>query len=244
MHLDRVILHAERFPGRSYPFNLEPLRQTPEIVFQGPITFFVGENGTGKSTLLRAITQVCGVHIWSNPNCRRVNLNPHEDALHRYLEVRWVDGPVPGSLFSSEHFRYFSEQVEDWAGTDEALLEYFGGKSLLTQSHGQSLMSFFGARYRIKGLYFLDEPETALSPRRQLELLGLLKEMGQAGHAQFIIATHSPILMSCPGASILSFDEAPLGRVEYRETEHYRVFRDFCSTRWIETCPRCCSALC
>lgn len=228
MHLERVILRTDVFPTvDAYPFNLEILRQSSEISLKRPIVFFAGENGTGKSTLLRAITRRCGVHIWANPDCRLATPNPFEDQLHRYIEVTWADGPVPGSFFSSEHFRYFSERVEDWADGDRGLFNSFGGKSLLAQSHGQSLMSFFTSRYGIKGLYFLDEPETALSPRRQLDLLRLLREMAQAGHAQFVVATHSPILLSCPNAVIFSFDHAPIRVVDYRETDNYRVFRDF-----------------
>jgi len=111
------------------------------------------------------------------------------------------------------------------------MLEYFGGKSLNALSHGQSLMSFFRARYQIRGLYLLDEPETALSPRSELEFVRLIREMGEMGHAQFIIATHSPILMACPGASIFTFDEVPLKTIEYEETEHYRVYKAFMADR-------------
>ena len=106
-------------------------------------------------------------------------------------------------------------------------LEYFGGESLITKSHGQSLMSLFRNRYKIKGLYFLDEPETALSPKSQLELLTILSDMSKAGHAQFIIATHSPILLACPGADIYSFDQKPVKRIRYEETEHYQIYKDF-----------------
>ena len=101
----------------------------------------------------------------------------------------------------------------------------------MTQSHGQSLMSLFKARYKIKGLYFLDEPETALSPKSQLELLKLLNEMSHAGHAQFIIATHSPILLACPGAKIYSFDHIPLKQIDYEETEHYQTYKSFMEDR-------------
>jgi predicted ATPase len=110
---------------------------------------------------------------------------------------------------------------------DPGLVEYFGGKSLMTQSHGQSLMAFFQSRLKIKGLYLLDEPETALSPKTQLVLLGLLKEISQSGIAQFIIATHSPILLACPGARILSFDEIPVRQIDYHDTNHYRIYKDF-----------------
>ena len=228
MHLESVDICADHFPTRDkYPFNLPTLRSTSRLTFESAVSFFVGENGTGKSTLLRAITRRCGIHIWANPDSRRVELNPYEEQLSRFLAVGWVNAPAPGSFFSSEHFRYFSERVEDWAGADPALFRRFGGKSLLAQSHGQSLMSFFASRYRLEGLYFLDEPETALSPRRQIELTRLLAEMGAAGHAQFVVATHSPILMSCPGAVIFSFDHAPVAPVVYEETDHFRIWRDF-----------------
>jgi predicted ATPase len=228
MHIRHVEIHADRFPcADQYPFVLKVLQQTPRVVLESPITFFVGENGSGKSTLLRAMALRCGVYIWQDPDVTRAQYNPHEERLYQYLDVGWTDGLVPGSFFSSQHFQYFSERVEGWAAADSGLFEYFGGKSLLTQSHGQSLLSFFSSRYKIRGLYFLDEPETALSPRRQLDLLRLLTEMAGAGHAQFVIATHSPILLSCPGAVILTFDRSPIQRIGYKDTDHYRLYRDF-----------------
>ena len=99
--------------------------------------------------------------------------------------------------------------------------------TLMTQSHGQSLMSYFKARYRIRGIYFLDEPETALSPKSQVMLLDVFEEMSRAGHAQFIVATHSPILLACSGAKIFSFDSSPISTIEYEDTAHYQVYRDF-----------------
>jgi len=124
-------------------------------------------------------------------------------------------------------FQDYVDLVDEWAVADPGFLNYFGGKSLATQSHGQSLMSYFTNRYKIRGLYFLDEPETALSPKTQIRLLKVLSDMSSAGHAQFIIATHSPILMSCPGAAIFSFDFSPLKKMEFRQTDHYRIYRDF-----------------
>jgi predicted ATPase len=148
-----------------------------------------------------------------------------------FLDIEWNDGKVPGSFFGSETFRDFAQYLDEWAAADPAMLEYFGGKSLITQSHGQSLMTLFKARYQIKGLYFLDEPETALSPKSQLELLRVLRDMGDAGHAQFIIATHSPILLACPGADILSFDRIPVQKINYDETEHYKIYKNFMEDR-------------
>jgi predicted ATPase len=232
MHLKNVTLFPEKYPTKDfYPFNLQVLRQTRTIPFYTPVTFFVGENGTGKSTLLRAICHQCGIHIWEHEQRPRMENNPYEDALYRYIRVKWCDGKVPGSFFGSETFKDFAQYLDEWAAVDPHMLNYFGGKSLITQSHGQSLMSLFRARYRIKGLYLLDEPETALSPRSQLELLKVLNDMGKAGHAQFIVATHSPILLACPGAAILSFDAVPVREIAYEETDHYRVYHDFMKNR-------------
>jgi predicted ATPase len=138
---------------------------------------------------------------------------------------------VPGSFFDSQVFRNFAHILDEWAVASPKVLDYFGGQSLITQSHGQSLLSFFHARYQVKGLYFMDEPETALSPKSQLALLKLLAEMGEAGHAQFIIATHSPILLACPGATIYSFDHMPISEIEYEETEYYRFYKCFMENR-------------
>ncbi len=228
MHLSRVTLVPEEYPNDTdYPFNVEALRGTRELDFVSPVSFFVGENGSGKSSLLKALCRKCGIHMWHAETERRFQRSPFEDSLHAFLSVTWTDGPVPGSFFASEAFRDFAQYLDEWAVADPALLGYFGGRSLMNQSHGQSLMSLFKARYRIKGLYLLDEPETALSPKSQLELLGVLKQMADAGHAQFIVATHSPILMACPGATIFSFDHIPVTTLEYEDTEHYRLYRDF-----------------
>ena len=228
LHLKEVRLLSEQYPTRDhYPFNIDVLQQTRNIPFYSPVTFFIGENGSGKTTLLEALARRCRIHIWSGVDCTRSEPNPYEEMLFLYLEVEWVDGIVPGSFFSSQIFRNFAELVEMWEADNPGQIEYFGGKSLLTQSHGQSLMSFFKARYKIKGLYLMDEPETALSPKSQVELLKLLQEMSALGHAQFIIATHSPILLACPGSVIYSFDNTPVKTIRYQDTEHYQVYKSF-----------------
>ncbi len=228
MHLERIKLLRDRFPtDEAYPFKLPTLRQTPEIALAQPVTFFVGENGTGKSTVLEALARRCNIHIWREVDGARVAHNKYEQTLHYYLELTWRNGVVPGSFFASQIFRHFSRALDEWAAADPGLLDYFGGQSLMTQSHGQSLMSFFRNRFNIKGLYLLDEPETALSARTQVELLKLLSKISQAGHAQFIVATHSPILLACPGATIYSFDSAPVHQLAYEDTDHYRIYREF-----------------
>ena len=227
-HLKNVTFALENSPTQAvYPFNLPVFHNTRQLDFTSPVTFFSGENGTGKSTLLAALAEKCRIHIWEGVERTRYERNPYESQFHKFITVQWANGSVAGSYFDSEISRNFAAYLDDWAASDPGILEYFGGKSLMSQSHGQSLMSFFRARYRFKGLYLMDEPETALSPRSQLELVQVLQKQGNAGHAQFIIASHSPILMACPGATIYNFDKTPIRQIPYRETEHYRVYREF-----------------
>ncbi len=232
MHLKRVTLHPDRYPTREYyPFTLDLFHKTRELDFTTPVTLFVGENGTGKSTLLEAVARKCDIFIWREGGRTRYKPNPYEDRLWHYLSVEGVNGCVPGSFFGSSIFQDFARILDEWAATDPGQLDYFGGQSLLTQSHGQSIMSFFKARYAIKGLYLLDEPETALSPKTQLTLLDLLEKMSAAGHAQFLIATHSPILLSCPNATIYSFDSGPIAPMRYEDTDHYKTYKAFMDHR-------------
>ena len=229
MHLKSVTLNPELFPTTDhYPFNLELFQKSQSIQFNTPVTFFVGENGSGKSTLLEAITRKCGIYIWQGMQRPRFNASPYEKGLYKTIEIEWTNGKkVPGSFFGSQIFNNFAQILDEWLTMDPGLVEYFGGNSLVSQSHGQSLMAFFNSRLKIKGLYLLDEPETALSPKTQLTLLQLLKDISETGAAQFIIATHSPILLACPEARIISFDEIPVQEIDYHKTDHYRIYRDF-----------------
>ncbi|MBA3012063.1 MAG: AAA family ATPase [Proteobacteria bacterium] len=228
MYLKQVHIHSETFPVPDlYPFGLKLFQNTKHLEFNRGITFFIGENGTGKSTLLRALAHRCGIHIWENEFYLRVEENPYEADLYKHLSIQWSKDPVPGSYFGSQIFSHFAKNLEEWSLNDPAMLDYFGGKSLITQSHGQSLMSYFRSRYRIKGLYFLDEPETALSPSSLIDLLNLLIRINQLGHAQFIIATHSPFLMACPDSRIYSFDNQIIAPIPYEQTDHYNLYKNF-----------------
>jgi predicted ATPase len=232
MHLKSIIIDQSKYPTYDhYPFNLPVFQKTKRITFNAPVTFFAGENGSGKSTLLQALSRSCDIHIWQEAERTRYNNNPYENKLFDNLAIEWSNGKVPGSFFGSDIFHHFTEILDEWAAADPGQLKYFGGKSLITQSHGESLMSFFRSRYQIKGLYLLDEPETALSPRSQLALLDLLTETSAKDHAQFIIATHSPILLACPHALIYSFDHSPVRQILYEETEHYKIYKDFLENR-------------
>ena len=155
----------------------------------------------------------------------------YEKLLHHYIEMEWANGRVPGAFFGSDIFKDFANILDTWASMDPGQLQHFGGKSLVTQSHGQSMMSYFRSRYKLEGIYLIDEPETALSPKTQLEFLDIIRENSQAGHAQFIMVTHSPILLACPDAKIYSFDHIPVQPVQYEDTEHYQVYKDFLLNR-------------
>ncbi|AQU03547.1 AAA family ATPase [Dehalococcoides mccartyi] len=228
MFLDRVIIRSDRFPDNSlYPFNLDVLHKTSEITFSKPVTFFIGENGSGKSTLLRAICRRTGVHIWEDTSRLTLDNNPYADRLSDYLELGLPQGGVKGSFFDSRTFQDFTRFLDEWAAASPDILKYFGGDSLANRSHGQSLMQYFESRYRIKGLYFMDEPETALSPKSQLMLLKLLSQASASDHNQFIIVSHSPILLACPNAAIYTFDTSPVSPIGYYDTQYYRIYRDF-----------------
>ena len=227
-HLKGLNFQSDKYPtAEHYPFNLPLFRNTGGISFSSKISIFVGENGTGKSTLLQALARSCGIHIWKDSTLASYSGNPYESLLHHYLSVQWVSGAVPGAYFGSEVFNDFRKILDQWAESDPGQLNYFGGESLVTKSHGQSIMAYFRSRYKIRGLFFLDEPETALSPKSQLELLKIIHECSQAGHAQFIIATHSPILLACKDADIYSFDGETLKRITYKETSHYKIYKKF-----------------
>jgi predicted ATPase len=232
MHIRSLTFLHDTFPPAAvYPFSLDVFQKTERLAFDTPVTFFIGENGTGKSTLLQAIARGAGIHIWQEHEGRRDAANLHEDQLHQSLRIGWTDGKVAGSFFASEIFRHFAEALDQWGRADAGCLDYFGSSSLIVKSHGQSHMAFFKNRFARKGLYLLDEPENALSPQRQLELLQLLRQLSLRGDVQFIIATHSPILLALPEAAIFSFDEAPIQRVLYEDTEYFRIYRDFLDNR-------------
>ena len=232
MFIKQVNLHNKHYPTQCYyPFNVPILRTTSQLTFRKRVTFFVGENGSGKSTLLEAITEKCGVQIWDKPKRHIAHENPYESHLVDFIDVTWSGSPVPGSLFRAETFRDLADFLDDVALCDPGRLKYHGGHILNTLSHGEGMLSYFGGRFNIKGLYFLDEPEAALSPSSQVKFLKLLQQLAATGCAQFIIATHSAILLALPQAQIFSFNESTIKEVAYEDTEHYKVYKQFFTDR-------------
>lgn len=218
-----VKLHKEKQGLESYVAGLAILRDLDSLEMDKPVTFFIGENGTGKSTLLEAIAVGCGF----NPEggSRNFNFSSREthSNLNEYITVvKGFRQPKDGFFLRAESFYNVATEV-DKVGVANS----YGGRSLHEQSHGESFMSLILNRFRGNGIYILDEPEAALSPSRQLALLCRIHELVNKG-SQFIIATHSPILMAYPEADIYLADyDRKITLTEYKETEHYKLTRDF-----------------
>jgi predicted ATPase len=237
--LRAIEIRGDEFPdSTTYPFNIGALQRRQQLTFNGSVSFFVGENGSGKSTLLEAIARRCGIHLWHEvkrgvvapqASSRRpaAPYVPAAGRLSHHVSVTLGDKPVRGGIFTAESFRQWAEFLDDLTTVDPGQAKYHGGKDLTLRSHGEGLIAYFRGRYQIPGLYLLDEPEAALSPATQLEFLRLLAEYRQRGHAQFILATHSPILMALPGAQVFSFTTAGIEETSYEQTAHYRLYRDF-----------------
>lgn len=211
------------------------LREIPAFVnlkgmdFTRNITFLVGENGTGKSTLLEAVAVAYGF----NPEGGTINyrFSTYDDVSELSTAIQMTKGflrPEGSYFFRAESFFNVATKAEDYRDFSSRPLMY-GGRSLHGQSHGESFLAFFQT-FSGRGLYIMDEPEAALSPQRQLTLFIQIARMAEAG-AQFIIATHSPILLGIPGAEILSFDGGEVHPCEYEETESYQVTEMFINNR-------------
>lgn len=209
-----------------YPFNIPSLQNLQELEFPTNVTFFVGENGSGKSTLLEAIADCCDFNTAGGGRQNLYEVHKAESALGEYIRLSWWPKVSNGFFLRSETFYQFASHIDMLEEIDKKKkYAAFGGKSLHHQSHGESFLSLFLHRFKGKAIYLLDEPEAALSPTRQLSLLKIIKDLEH--EAQFIIATHSPILLGYPKATIYSFDGEEIKSIHYEETIHYIVTKRF-----------------
>jgi len=229
MFLRRLSFLNENIPSRKvYPFSMPAFKGLDNIEFKNTVTFFVGENGSGKSTLMEAIAYKCDFNTAGGGRNNYYEVPSSESALGDFIRLAWSPKVTNGFFLRAESFYNFASHIDSLG--PEAYLAY-GGKSLHEQSHGESFLSIFSNRFGKKGIYLLDEPEAALSPTRQMALLKIIRELDQEGQSQFIIATHSPIILAYPGAQILDFDTSPVSETAYEETSHYQITKGFMDNR-------------
>ncbi|QXE02308.1 AAA family ATPase [Terribacillus sp. DMT04] len=228
MFLKRIKLLQDHiaYKQNAYPFSIPAIRQLDELDINQSVTFFVGENGSGKSTLMEAITDKCEFNTAGGGRNNAYDVDASEAALADYIRLSWLPKVTNGFFLRAESFYHFASHIDEVGSVDA-----YGGKSLHHQSHGEAFLSLFQNRFGGKAIYLLDEPEAALSPQRQLSFLRLIHDLVKTGNVQFIIATHSPILLGYPKAEILHFSEEGIQQMEYEETEHYQLTRGFLQDR-------------
>src|SRR3954452_9841395 len=227
-YLKRIWLEPSRIASReAYPFCLPLLRDDFELSFDRAITIIVGENGTGKSTLLEGIAVLAGYdEAGGGKGYMPVD---HSNALEKMggelstaLRASWLPKITSGWFFRAESFfsvaRYLADAARD---VDKR------GPDFLSHSHGEGFLRFFEERCQTQGIFIFDEPESALSPARQIEFLKLMRRMDNSQNCQIIMATHSPMLMAYPNARLLRLSKYGLERVSVEQTDHFKVMRDF-----------------
>ena len=255
MQLLQARLELPEGAGSEFPFGVPAIRTLPPLELDHPVTLFVGENGSGKSTLLEALAIETGLPTVGRRAAARDPTLEAQRRLARYLKLSWARRTHRGFFLRAEDFFGFAHKLREqksehraelariareYADADAytrglaegphrgslADIEHRYGEDLDARSHGESFLALFAARLAPGGLYLLDEPEAALSPQSQLGFVAMLKAAVDDG-SQFIIATHSPVLMAIPGVRILSFDVQPAQFVGFDEVDHVTLLRDF-----------------
>ncbi len=226
------ILFENELPADSYLHSLpvvQYLCAQGRLTFDAGVTFLIGENGTGKSTLLEALAVACGFNPEGGSRNFFFSTNDTHSELHKCLRVVRRAYSKDSYFLRAESFYNVATNIEEldrMPGFLPPLIDSYGGRSLHHQSHGESFLALVQNRLGGNGLYLFDEPEAALSPMRQLTLLAEIDRLVKA-NSQLVIATHSPILMAYPGACIYELSEQGIAKVAYKDTEHYRMTKQF-----------------
>jgi predicted ATPase len=224
--IDITMLREQIEAWDEYPFCLPVLKNLETLGFHPDVTFFIGENGAGKSTLLEAIAQLLGYNPEGGNKNTLFSTRETHSSLHHFLKSgKSFRRPKDGFFLRAESFYNVASYIDD-----VGYLGGYGGRSLHEQSHGESFLSLLDNKFCGNGLYLLDEPEAALSPLRQLSALAIIHRLVKA-NSQFIIATHSPIIMAYPNAKIYLFSETGIREIEYEQTDHYKISKDFLNQR-------------
>lgn len=226
LFLQQIRINWDQIEQDSYLRGIDAIREVEQIPLTNPVTFFVGENGSGKSTLLEAVAVAYGF----NPEGGTRNYNfstydSHSELCDAVRLTRGVRRAGWGYFLRAESFYNVATKEDEYSRGPGGIPQHYHEKS-----HGESFLQLVQNSFRPGGFYLLDEPEAALSPQRQLTLLMEINRCA-AGGAQFIIATHSPILLALPGAQILSFDDGPIYPCEYEDTDSYQVMSAFINHR-------------
>ena len=211
----------EKIEPGQFPFTIRAFSRGIDLTFTSAVTFFVGENGSGKSTLLEALAEGCGFNPEGGGRDHQRATREGGSPLLPALRMSWTPKVTKGFFLRAESFYNFATYIERVSN-----LASYGGKSLHLQSHGESFLALFAHRFD-QGVFILDEPEAALSPQRQLSFLKIVHDLAATGRAQFLIATHSPMILAYPEAVLFSLDGEAIEEVAYEETNHYLITRDF-----------------
>ena len=231
-YVSRVSLRRDIVESfERYPFSLPAIKNFEYVDLHPKITYFVGENGSGKSTLLEAIAVSLGFNAEGGTKNFSFGTRRSHSVLDEYLRIaKGIRKPRDGFFLRAESFFNVATEIErldeDTSYPAPPIINSYGGISLHEQSHGESFLKLMTERFGGQGLYILDEPEAALSPQRQLTVLSRIHDLIE-DNSQFIIATHSPILMAYPDACIYQCGKDGISEIAYEETEHYKVTRDF-----------------
>jgi predicted ATPase len=217
----------------EHPFTVPAIRELRTLQLHPKVTFFVGENGSGKSTLLEALAEKLGFKAEGGSRIASPGTHAYTSPLTQHLSLsRTSNRPMDGIFLRAESFYNWATELDELEATPfcGGVLRSYGGKSLHEQSHGESFLNLLTKRIDGQGLFLFDEPEAALSPQRQLSMLVRMHDL-VGDFSQFIIATHSPLIMAYPDAWIYHFGPEGIQRIDYEETEHYLITRRFLQDR-------------
>lgn len=229
-YVKSIIFNLKNTNKDIYPYNLEVIKNLETLNFHEKVTFIVGENGTGKSTLIEAIAVAFGFNAEGGSINFNFSTKNSTSELYKNVKInKTLKKPKDGYFLRAESFynvASYIDAIDELPAASRKIIESYGGKSLHTQSHGESFFSLFLNRFNGNGFYILDEPEAALSAERQLAFVSRLNDLVMMG-SQFIIATHSPIILSYPYSDIYQITESGLHQTEYENTEQYKFMNFF-----------------